>query len=470
MIITPLDRPLNWKAPPRLALGLSLVLTLVFVFWHMADNQREQTLNELYRTQLLPVEWELYETHAGRTGQSSAMPKLKAAHAEGDITPIRRYIGSDDRFVADVLSNGLSYMPPANFNAWKTARETFDQERSKISVQALGIDPEQFRPITFLSFSLVQPDAIHLLCVLVLLLSAGAALELALGSGAVLAGAIGGGAIGAIVYLIVNGKGVLPMAGGMAAASGLTGMFLMQFRTGKVRWFGSVELSAAILAIIWLAAAIADFFMSGQRIPLLTAQIAALLAGPLLLLAHQRWFTPDEESLEPLPVAEPEEDLDLAYRESLQKALDAVARLDFVESQKRLREMVKTYPQDMRVLVQLYHLEKLTPTGSTYDAVARRLFNLTSGDDIEMLKIYRDYQRSSPEQKALDIETSLKLVARLTRMNEVMEADKLMRKVLEKNSTHPLVSKTALALADALAKLQEPARARFFRQAVNPDG
>lgn len=469
MIITPLDRPLDWKTPPRLVLGLSVVLTLIFVLWHLADSKREQALDDLYRTQLLPIEWELYETHAGRTGQSSVMPGLKKAHAAGDITSIRRYIGSDDGFVGDVQSNGLSYLPPATFESWKRARQQFDSERTKISVQALGIDPEEFRPITFLSLSLVQPDVVHLIGVLVLLLSAGAALELALGSGAVLAGAIGGGAVGAIIFLMFNGKGVQPMAGGLAAASGLAGMFLMQFRTSKVRWLGSFELSAAILAAIWLVIIIADFFMSGQRIPLLAAQVTALLSGPLLLLAHQRWFTHDEEE-EQLPAAEPEEDIDHAYREALQKALDAVARLDFTEGQKRLREMVKAYPQDMRVLVQLYHIEKLTPTGSTYDAVARRLFNLAGGDDTEMLKTYRDYQRNSPDQKALDIETSLKMVARLTRMNEVMEADKLMRKVLEKNRTHPLVSKTALALADALARLQEPARARFFRQAVNPDG
>jgi hypothetical protein len=62
----------------------------------------------------------------------------------------------------------------------------------------------------------------------------------------------------------------------------------------------------------------------------------------------------------------------------------------------------------------------------------------------------------------------MKMVARLTRMNEVMEADKLMRKVLEKNTTHPLISKTAQALGDALERMQEPARARFYRQLVNP--
>jgi len=468
MIITPVDHPVNWKNPPRLVLGLCLLLTLIFVFWHMADRKREQALDEIYRTRLLPIEWELYETHAGRTRQSSAIPALKKAHANGDIRLIRRYIGSDDGFIADVGSNGLSYMPPVTFEAWKLARETFDTERTKISVQALGVDPEEFRPITFLAYGLVQPDAMHLITVLALLLSAGFALELALGSGAVLAGAIGGSFIGAIVYLLVNGRGVLPMAGGMVAASSLCGMFLMHFRATPVVWFGKAHLSAALLALLWLAAVMAGYFVSGSRPAEIAAQVAALASGPLWLLVHQRWFTQDDElELEALPEEEPETDLDLVYRESLQKALDAVARLDFPEGQKRLREMVKGYPQDMRVLVQLYHLEKLSPAASAYDAVARRLFGMTGGEDVEIMKIYRDYQRNSPEQRALDIETSLKMVTRMTRMNEVMEADKLMRKVLEKSTTHPLIPKTAQALGDALDRLQEPARARFYRQLVN---
>lgn len=468
MIITPVDHPFSWKNPPRLVLGLSLVLTLVFVFWHMADRKREQVLDELYRTQLLSIEWELYETHAGRSGQVSAMAALKQAHANGDITPLRRYIGSDDRFVEDVRSNGLSYLPPATFESWKSARETLDAERSKISVQALGIDPEEFRPITFLAYSLIQPDALHLICVVLLLLSAGAALELALGTGAVLAGAIGGGFVGAVVYLVANGKGVLPMAGGMAAVSAITGMYLMHFRNNPVIWFGSARFNAAFLTLPWLAAVVAGYFVSGQRPAETAAQVAALLSGPLWLVIYQRWFTREDIELEALPEEEPEADIDLVYREALQKALDAVARLDFSEGQKRLREMVKAYPQDMRVLVQLYHLEKLSPTSSSFDAVARRLFSLTGGEDTEVLKIYRDYQRTSSEQRALDIETSMKMVARLTRMSEVMEADKLMRKVLEKNTTHPLISKTAQALGDALERMQEPTRARFYRQLVNP--
>lgn len=464
MIITPVDHSVNWKNPPRLVLGLCLLLTLIFVFWHMADSKREQALDDIYRTRLLPIEWELYETHAGRTRQSSVMPKLKQAYANGDIRPIRRYIGSDDGFIADLELNGARYMPSITFSAWQKAREEFNAERTKVSVQALGVDPEEFRPITFLTYNLVQPDAMQLILVLILLLSAGFALELALGSGAVLAGAIGGSFIGALVFLVANGRGVLPLAGGMVAASSLCGMFLMYFRRSPVIWFGRARQSAVLLVPLWLMAVVAGYFVSGMRLSEITAMVVALASGPLWMMIYQRWFTTDPEEVVILPEAEPETDLDLVYRESLQKALDAVARLDFPEGQKRLREMVKAYPQDVRVLVQLYHLEKLNPTASSFDAVARRLFGLTGGDDTEVMKVYRDYQRNSPEQRALDIETSLKLIARMTRMNEVMEADKLMRKVLEKNTTHPLITKTAQALGDALDRLQEPARARFYRQ------
>ena len=90
MIITPPNHPVDWKQPPRLAIGISLVLTLIFVLWNLTDIKREQALDELYQAQLLPIEWELYETHAGRSGQTAILPSLKTAYAHDDIRPIRR--------------------------------------------------------------------------------------------------------------------------------------------------------------------------------------------------------------------------------------------------------------------------------------------------------------------------------------------------------------------------------------------
>lgn len=465
MLAIPVDRPLHWKSPPRLVLALCLLLGLVFMLWHSADRQRAADMDALYRQHLMALEWSVYETHAGRTGQIAALRQLQEAHRMGDLDMLRRYIGEDDGFVAEMNENGASYVEPTVFKAWQRERALFDAERRKLSAKALGVDPEEFRPITFLTHTLISQDALQLLGILILLLSAGFALEMAVGSGALLAGWIGGGLIGAVTYLLLNGNNVLPLAGGSAAAAGVTGMALAHFRTAPLLWFTRLRFSAVLLPLLWLALLGADILLGERRLPELAASVTGLLAGPLLYLAHQRWFAHPQDVVETEAPA-PESDTDEAYREQLAQALDAVARMEFNEARKRLRELVKAYPRDLRVLWQLYQLEKLTPGSDTYDAVARRLFNLGSTDDDSRsaLQVYREYDRLSEHKRALDTETSLKLVMRFARLGEVKEAEKVMKTVLDRKAPHALLPKAAAALAQAFEKLADPARAERYRE------
>lgn len=470
MLLTPLDRPFEWKNPPRLALGLCLVLLLIFIPWHLADRHLQQEIAAQYRQTLMATEWPLYETHALRTGQRDRLQQLKAAYAEGKQNPakldeVALYVAMDDGFVDAMEKQGQDYLAPEAFSAWKQARANLDPHRSRLSTRALGINPQQFRPITFLTFGLVQPDAVQMLAALLLLLSVGIAVELALGSGALLAGFLGGGATGVVAFLLANGNDVMPLAGASVGVAAVVGMFLMHFRLGKVRVFGRYDIPAYAIAGLWLLLVVAEFFLSPLRSSEIVARVAALASGPLWALAYEKWFVHAADFMPVITSDEPEDDQQKVYREQLNKALEAVARLEFPTAQKLLREMLKQYPSDLRVLTQLYYIEKFTPTAPAYDAVARRLFCYNAGDsDQHVLRIYRDYLRHSPNKAALDVETSIKLVMRFTRMNEVMEADKLMRTVLEKKTAHPLISKTASALADALERLREPVRARFFRQ------
>jgi membrane associated rhomboid family serine protease len=464
MLITPVDRPFNWKQPPRLSLGLSLVLLLIFVPWHLADLRLERELVQQYTQKLLATEWPLYETHALKTGQGRELAELKQDYAAGNMERIALYVGMDDGFVAAMQQSGQDYLTAERFSAWKQARADFDPQRSRLGGRALGLDPQQFRPITFLTFGLVQPGVVEMAVALLLLLTFGIATELALDSGAVLAGFLGGGVVGAFVFLAGNDGNVLPMYGAGVGASGIAGVFFMHFKQQKVRLANRFDVPAYALAALWLALVLVEFLVMPLRLPELAARIAALASGPLWYLAHQKWFAQAAEYM-PVIFQESEGDDDLAYREQLNQALESVGRLEFATAQKQFREMLKAFPSDLRVLEQLYNIEKLNPAAPACDAVARRLFCLVNpASDSSVLQIYRDYQRISQAKTALDTDTSLKLVLRFTRMGEVMEADKLMRSILEKKATHPLLSKTAAALADAMDKLQEPARARFFRQ------
>lgn len=470
MLLTPNDRPFDWKNPPRFALGLALVLLLIFIPWHLADQRLEKQLAEEYRTRLLATEWPLYETHALKTGQRATLNRLKADYEAAREHPekldsVALYVAMDDGFVAAMKAQGRDYLAPDQYTRWQDARAEFDPQRGKLSGRALGVDPQDFRPITFLTFGLVQADVVQFLAALLLLLTLGIAIELAIGSGAVLAAFLGGGATGALAFLLSNGGNVLPLSGASVGLAAVTGLYLMHFRAARLRLAGRLEVPAYAFALLWVMLVALEFLVSPLRTSELVARVAALASGPFWAFAYHRWFSHAADYMPVISSDAPEDEAGQAYRQKLAKALDAVAQLEFPTAQKLLREMVKEYPSDLRVLTQLYYVEKLTPGTPAFEAVARRLFNFSTADsDALVLRLYRDYLRYSPEKAAIDTDTGIKLVMRFTRMGEVIEADKLMRMVLEKNTAHPLIAKTASALADALERLREPTRARFFRQ------
>lgn len=470
MLLTPIDRPFVWTNPPRFTLGLALLLLIIFLPWHIADQRLERELAEEYRSRLLATEWPLYETHALKTGQRDTLERLKATFEDAREHPERLdevalYVAMDDGFVAAMKLQGQDYLAPELFANWQATREEFDPRRGRLSGRALGLDPQEFRPITFLTFGLVQADFIQFLAALLLLLSLGVAIELAIGSGAVLAAFLGGGITGALAFLASNGGNVQALTGASVGVASIVGLYLMHFRADKVRLAQRADIPAYALAVLWLLLVAMEYALSPLRTSELVARVAALASGPFWAFAYAKWFSHATDYMPVITSDAPEDEGQKAYREKLARALEAVAQLEFTTAQKLLRELVKEYPSDERALTQLYYVEKLTPGSPSYEAVARRLFNFNAGDsDALVLRLYRDYLRHSPEKAALDLDTSLKLVLRFTRMGEVMEADKLMRTALEKQTKHPLLAKTAASLADALERMREPTRARFFRQ------
>ncbi|MDI1300909.1 MAG: rhomboid family intramembrane serine protease [bacterium] len=466
MFLTPADYHFNWKQPPRLVLGIALVLGAVFLLWHPADRQRQEALREQYSQELLAIEWPLYETHMLKSGQRSTLDQLRAAKTAGNTALLADHMGSDEKFADGIRLNGKDYLQNDVFDKWQPARDRFDAEHKKLATEILGVDPEHFRPITLLTFNLVQPDTVQFAGVLLLLLTAGMAVEVALGSGAVLTGFLGGGIIGALAYLLVNGGGVLPLAGAGAAVAGVVGVFLMHFRAQPLKYFAAVQFTALLIPVLWLGFLLAQHFLAELRPAEFAAQIAGFATGLLLYPLHQRWFAHEAAIMVETP-AETEADLDQSYREQLQLALDAIGRMEFAEAQKRLRELVKAYPQDLRVLVQLYHIEKLNPDSTTYDAVSRRLFLLSTHSETGAriaLPVYRDYDKLSLEKRALDTEVCLKLVMRFARAGEVKDAEKIMKTVLARKASHALLAKAAHSLSQAFEELHDPSRAETYRE------
>ena len=131
MLLTPIDRPFDWKSPPKLTLGVCLLLLLIFIPWHVADLRLEKELADEYKAKLFKTEWPLYETHALKTGQRTMLKRLQAEYSASKEDPSRfdkvaLYVMLDDSFVQALNQQGKDYMSVEQFSAWKEARDALD--------------------------------------------------------------------------------------------------------------------------------------------------------------------------------------------------------------------------------------------------------------------------------------------------------------------------------------------------------
>jgi hypothetical protein len=470
MLLTPENHPFNFKAPPRLVLGLSLLLILVFLTWHLADNKRRAELDQQYIASLLKVEWPFYDTHLHEYGQSPLAKKLEAAYARKDYQAMAPQLGADREFTnaireaqGSAADSYSQWMDSDVYLRWNSERKSYDKSVNHLSSFALGIVPQRVAFITLLSYQLVPQDLPTLITTVLLLLTAGMALELALGSGAVLACFGIGGVAGGIVFLILNGHGVFPLATPAVGTAAVMSMFLMQFRREKLVVPGGARIPAWSIGVLWLLLTGLCAWRLQLAPAVLAAIVTGLACGPLVWLAYRRWFHHEEVVIE---VVAEDVDKDMVYREKLDAAFQSISRMDFAVARKQLHAFISEYPQDLRATELLYHMEKTEPSGEAFEAMAKRLFNLSNTDAAAevCLRVYRDYGQHSKTRSALDAETTLKLVIRFIRINEVAEADNMLRKLVEHNVKHSLVQKAAASLAQAYERLQDPRKASYYRE------
>lgn len=464
MFLLPKNYVFDIKNPPRLTLAMLAVLTLIFLAWPRLDIDRQVSLDQQYINELMKIEWPLYETHLLKTRQSSLLTELQESYAREEYEPIAQQLGADKAFVQSLHTNGADYLDSEVYSNWQQSRNAYDSEHKKLSSSAIGLNAQDFRPITFITHQLLENSWTTLLGHVILLVTAGLVIEVLFGGMALLVLMLGGGLLGGITFLLLNSNSVIPYIGAGASISAVVSAFLYRLRNEKLYLLGKTPITPWLIAGIWCAVIAAEFLFVNASWQRLLPQIIALLAGPFLLIAYERWLKPSD-----VVVVEVEEvDNDLVYREQLNKTLQVIGNMQFEEAKKQLRELVKAYPRDLRVLEQLYKVEKLSPQSDTFEAVARRLFNLSNTDEAAQicLNIYRDYSKLTHDSRALDMDTTLKLVLRFARLGEVKEAEKLMRSAIDKKISHALLPKAAHSLAVAFEKLQDSSRANYYREFI----
>lgn len=470
MLFAPSDKPFNYRTPPRLSLGLAALLLVLFAWFFPQEQTQLKHLNERYQQDLLAIEWPLYPTHLLQSKQIKTLDKLNQAYANKDYMLITQQIGFDRRFVAHVASMGENYLDPEQLAKWQQARKDFDTERDKLSSQVLGLDPQRFRPITYMSYSFIDSQSMVVLSSVLLLLFVGMATEWAMGSGAVLSAWLLGAMATGVVYHLGHLHGVLPLLGSTGAASGLLGLAFMSFRkANSLTILGTQkQLSGWLCVALFLLVLGIELSMSlPLNINLLMAYFVSFVVGMLVYTAHQHWFKPVQAP----PIIEEDIEnsaalLNQTYQQELHQALQQLSQLEFSLAKQSLQELAELYPNNTQIHEHLYHLYKFKPTELAFEELACLLLSLSNqaANNHLSLRIYNDYKKRSRSFIALDTDTCLQLAMRFARINAFKDAEEIFKRALDNKKPSLLFKKAALTLQQCFAAQHQEQRALFYEK------
>lgn len=468
MLLTPADKPFDYRHPPRLSLGLAALLLILFAWLQPIDSARDKVAVDFYRQHLLAVEWPLYPTHLMQTLQADTLQELQTAYDHQDNDILARQLGFDRDFYQSIASKGGDYLEPDVLSQWREDRRQYNEQRDHISSQVLGLDSQRFRPITFFTHAFVDSNSLNVLAAVIILVVFGMAVEQAMGSGVVLCAWLVGSAGAGLGHLILHHQSVIPLIGSMGGVSGVLGVAFMHFRQAhSLRiWHSQHTLSGWLILLLFLGLTAFQFIRSSDSGPVLSAALA-FVGGILVSLGYKRWQSvATSTEANDIDIIQDEMPADELYRHELHHALNRISLMQFSAAEKQLRELAEKYPHDKRILEHLYHLVKFRPAELEFEEISSGLFSLPNqpGANHLVLSIYNDYKKRSKTFVALDDDTSLKLAMRFARINAFKEAEESFKRCLDAKKPSPLLRKAAQALSQAFAAQQQEQRSRYYQQ------
>ncbi len=474
MLLAPSDKPFDYRHPPRLSFGLAALLLVLFAWLSPSENERMALLDDFYQQHLLSVEWPLYPTHLLQSKQTKTLEKLKDAYERNDTIILTSQLGFDRQFSNSISSGGKDYLAPEVFSQWQQDRQHFNQERDQLRSVVLGLDPQRFRPITYLTYAFLDNNSFHVLASAILLLLVGMAVEWSMGSGALLSAWLIGSLSAGIVFSFTHTHGVSPLLGSLGAISGVLGLAFMHFRhRDSLTVTGTpIQLQGWIFLGVFVPLATVNLLDSQFDIGQVIGLIVAFISGIVVSIGYQQWFSQSAEVEPENPlIIHDEMPADELYRHGLHSALQKISLMQFTAAERQLRELAEKYPQDKRILEHCYHLLKFKPAEFEFEELACGLFALANQPAANhlALNIYNDYKRRSKTFVALDTDTCLQLAMRFARIQAFKEAEETFKRGMESKRPSTHLKKAAMALSQAFAAQQQTKRAEYYQRIATED-
>ena len=478
MLILPAEQTVDWRKPPFAT--LILILLNVFIYFnlqHKDDDLWEQAYDYYSSSSLVELEAPMYveflrqSSVSGSSGQSVYSEEVSKTLKQGNIDSLIPLMLEDKAFVAYLSDFGRRLMSADAFQQWQQHRFYIeDRFLGELSYWKMGLVPAHIQLPDLISHQFLHGNLSHLLGNMVVLFIVGFAIEMILGKALFLVAYLTCGAAGGLIFSLTENQSLIPLVGASGAISGLMGMYVMYYRLQRIRFFYFIVVyfnyfraPALLILPVWLGKEVYEYMTNASSPVAYMAHIGGLLAGAAFMWPWVKWqhnSTQDNRT---------EEEVDLAYRESKSKALEALSEVDFNKARELFTHLHQEFPSDESITLHLFHLYKLRPGDPECQHYTQLVLDsaLRQGKLKQAYSILEEFQKYSDGTPLSDQSFYLRLLNGCFNSNLLKEAETILDRL---NNTmadkHLLIEAYSLA-AQTFGQQQLQLKARKYQQQLN---
>ncbi|MCG8391809.1 MAG: hypothetical protein MI745_01880 [Pseudomonadales bacterium] len=387
---------------------------------------------------LKALEWDNYLSWLRFNGDGELARTLEGQLAGGDRHAYAAALLSD-AFVTDSNQRARDFWSAAQVAQWQALRHQVPAQLADSNLYRWGLADSQPRPAHFFTAPFTGGAVWLALLTLLLLAPLAPSLERHLGHGRVLALWLLGSLLAGAGYLLLARPGLTPLHGATAPLLVWYGAFLgLQGRRTplpvwhpRTRTLVTVPLPTPLLALVPLGLTALLAWQSVTSLPALTAGLAALAGGALLVqVMRPRQTHPEHEDTNtPLPAP---------VRQRLSEGWDALARLKAETARRAFEEVLTDIPEQFDALTGLFATLQLEDPAGTWETHAHRLFAHPAsekGQATQVAACWKQYQQRGGPPLPADVGWAL--VTTLTRSGDFQQAETLARELDDHRARKP---------------------------------
>ena len=465
------DNQRGLRSVPWVALFF-FIAYLGVMFTYQLDEQRlEQELADWYvKSSLYQLEYPNYDKFLRFSGRLPLAEKLEQAHQAGDTLTVIRSMAFDPAFEEENRNVGDLYWDFRQRETWQQGRAKFEELASAIPRYRFGLVPSSPRPATYLTWHFLQENLMQWLVTLLVAALFLWPTEAKLGHKRMVVVWMFGGVITGMVYVAAMSQSFAPLIGATPMAAVIIGAYLSLFGLKKLDFayfhpkqkkVKVVALPALVLAPLWIALPVYEYFGGSDAPHVWIAQLTGLLAGALLVQLAQRQDVKGMEEEESRV-----SDTSSQLRQHLHSGWASMSALEFLQAEESFRNALSLEPDMLEPLTGIYHVHKLKPESDGFHESAARVLELQTEDDDAMRQqyaIYKDYLRRAGDNARLSDDARILTVIRMIQIEEMREAEQLAAFITEDKTGHRWLGWMYRSLADAHDRFGNTGKANHYR-------